>query len=96
MAKVAVPIIKLRYNDADAYHKDIVGVFEDAGVWQQEEDYTFTGRVSISADTPDEEATQRTALVGKVREVLPPRQADRLIALLDEPGWNVSFFVDCW
>ncbi|GEM_PF-4659488 len=96
MAKVAVPIIKLRYDSADAYPNDVVAVFEDAGAWTPAEDYTFTGRVSIDADTPKERTAQRNAIAAKLCTIMPRAQAERLITLLDEHNWDVSFFVDCW
>lgn len=95
MAKVAVPVIHLRYAPADAYPNDIVDVFETAGAWNPTEDFTFTGRVSLDPENPDT-PRRKAAIASDLRTLLPTPQADRLLALLDTHDWDVSFFVDYW
>lgn len=53
MAKVAVPIIKLNYPPKYAFPNQIHEVFESEGVWNSNEDFTFTGRISIGPEDPE-------------------------------------------
>lgn len=93
--RVAVPIIKLTFAAEDAYPNEIVEVFERAGVWNPEETHTFTGRVSVPIRDSASDAV-RTHLRAELRKILPAEDADRLIGLLDEYGWDVSFYVDTY
>lgn len=95
MAKVAVPIIKLHYPSDYAFPNEIHEVFEAEGVWNPAEDFTFTGRVSISPEDPHANA-KKLRVMEKLEEILEPGEAKRLFQLLDDHNWDVSFFVDCW
>ena len=95
MAKVAVPIILLKYEARDAFPNEIHEIFEREGVWNRNEDFTFTGRVSINPDRPDA-AALKEKLAKRLAEVLGREEAGRLLEILEAHEWDVSFFVDCW
>jgi hypothetical protein len=95
MAKVAVPIIKLEYSRKFAFPNEIHEVFEAEGVWNSNEDFTFTGRVSINSEDPGANA-KKLRIMERMEELLEPEEAKRLFQLLDDNNWDVSFFVDCW
>lgn len=87
MAKVVVPIIALKCGEA--FDLDAFDVLQEHGVTGNDE-FTFTVRVSVA----DEE--RRRAVREALTERLPVDQAKRLIKLLEENEWDVSFLVDCF
>jgi len=95
MAKVAVPIIKITYPAEHAYSSELYELFEQEGVWNPNEDFTFTGRVTVPRDAESAPALRRR-LSEKIRELLGEDAGGRLMRLLEECDWDVSFFVDCW
>jgi hypothetical protein len=101
MAKVAVPIIKLRYPAEYAFHNSIQDVFEAAGAWREEEAYTYTGRMTVyESHNPNAEA-QKAQIEQGLRAlveagVIDDQDLNALLALFKEHDWDVSFFVDCW
>ncbi len=95
MAKVAVPIIKLKFPLECAFSNEIHEVFEAEGAWNSNEDFTFTGRVSVNPRDRGSDAKKRR-IVKRLRKILEPEEAQRLLRLLDDHAWDVSFFIDCW
>ena len=95
MAKVAVPIIKLKYPSGYAFPNEIHEAFEAEGIWNPHEDYTFTGRVSINPEDSDSNR-KKLRVLERLEELLEPHEARRLFQLLDDHNWDLSFFVDCW
>lgn len=98
MAKVAVPVIKLKYEEADVFDLD-VDLFQRFGHWTPLEEYTYTGRVTVEESGGLTVEDNRAALREAIRTLLAgrdPEQAERLVALLDQHAWDVSFFVDTW
>lgn len=89
MAKVAVPVARLNYDSSDTFNSDIVETFEEIGIWNPVEDYTFTGRVTV----PNE---RRVQVAESIRAQCDSEEAERLITLLETNDWDVSFFVDSW
>lgn len=87
MTRAVIPIIALKYREA--FDLDALDVFTEHGV-NSEDEFTFTTRVSVS--DPDRREPIRQALA----ERLPPDQAERLIKLLDDNEWDVSFLADCF
>jgi len=102
MAKVMVPVIRLKYDGADAFDNELHDVFEAEGVWSPVEDFTFTGRVSIGTGPGREAKIARlkervtATLVKREGEEEGRKSAARLITLLELNEWDVSFFVDCF
>lgn len=102
MAKVMVPVIRLKYDQGDAFDNELHEVFEAEGVWSPNEEFTFTGRVSLARDS--NRATKIARLKERITATLVEREgeeegrksAERLITLLDLNEWDVSFYVDCW
>ncbi len=94
MAKVAVPIIKLKYPSEYTFSNEIHEVFEAEGVWNSNEEFTFTGRVSINRRDPEADA-KKLRIMERLERILDPKEAKRLFRLLDDHNWDVSFFVDC-
>jgi len=95
MAKVAVPIICLKYRAEDAFPNEIHEVFDAEGLWNSNEDFTFTGRVSVNPDDPEADA-KKLRVMERLEEVLEADEAKRLFRLLDDHNWDLSFLVDCW
>ena len=95
MAKVAVPIIKIKYPSEYAFSNEIHEIFQAEGVWNSNEAFTFTGRVSINREDPGANA-KKLRILEQLEEILDPHEAKRLSQLLDDHNWDVSFFVDCW
>jgi hypothetical protein len=95
MAKVAVPIIKLKYPSEFAFPNEIHEIFEAEGVWNSNEDFTFTGRVTLNPEDPDANA-KKLRMMEQLEELLEPEEAKRLFQLLDDHNWDLSFLVDCW
>lgn len=95
MAKVAVPIIKLRYSSEDAFPNEIHEIFDAEGIWNSNEDFTFTGRVSVNPEDPNANA-KKLRTMERLEEILEPDEAKRLFQLLDDHNWDLSFLVDCW
>jgi len=87
MAKAMIPIIALAYEEA--FDLDAYDVFVKKGA-SGDDDYTLTIRVNV-ADPRD-----RTVLREALRGRLLGDQAERLIKLLDDNEWDVSFLVDCF
>jgi len=107
MAKVAVPIIKLKYRGDDAYPNEIHEVFEAASVWSQNEDFTFTGRVSLtkgSLSSNKELKAKREEILEELKKVFIEKYGEtewekpykRFVKLLNKNDWDVSFYVDCY
>ena len=106
MAKVAVPVIKLKYRHDDAFPNAIVDVFEEAKAWSPNEQFTFTGRVNLprgSLGSPKELKAKRQEIVEALEKVFKEHYAadwerplKRLIRILNKHDWDISFFVDCW
>ena len=101
MAKVAVPIVKLAYPGAFTFPNEIYEIFEGEGVWNPNEDFTFTGRICLERDRSVRNDAEVDAKRDRIRkrlvEVVEDKEAlNRLLALLDEHEWDVSFFVDCY
>lgn len=88
MAKVAVPIISVQHNESDTYPLEVVEVFDDAGA-TQEDDYTYTFRVSLPA------GEDRERVRASLRERCP-LDFERLVTFLDQHEWDVSFLVDVY
>lgn len=89
MAKVCVPIIKLHYNEKDAFDLELAEIIDEEGVCTEEE-FTHTVRVVVR------KTAKRKSLEDKIRRRLPPDKANRIVKILKENGWDVSFFVDTW
>lgn len=89
MAKVCVPIIKLRYNEEDTFDLDLAEIIDEEGVYAEEE-FTYTMRISVA------DSAGRKSLEDKIRWQLPSDKADRIVKILEEHDWDVSFFVDTW
>lgn len=87
MAKAVVPIIALSYGEA--FDLDAYDVFAEKGV-NGDDDFTFTIRVSVT------DMDRRSSVRQALRERLPGDQAERLIKLLDDNEWDVSFLVNCF
>jgi hypothetical protein len=94
MAKVIVPIVKLDYSAEAMFDNEVMEVFWGFGIWKDDE-VTYTGRVALDLST-DAGRGIRLAAIQSIRLHLGADQAERLIALLDEYEWDLSFFVDCW
>jgi hypothetical protein len=88
MARVCVPIIKLHYNEEDTFDLDLAEII-DEDVYANEE-FTYTMRISV------EDTSRRKSLEDKIRRQLPADKADRILKILEENDWDVSFFVDTW
>lgn len=101
MAKVAVPILKLSYNPRDAFPNEIHEIFVEENVWNGNEEFTFTGRVSLCRG--DVQA-KRDRIKEKIRMLFENHYGpanwkspyDTLIGMLDQHNWDVSFYVDCY
>lgn len=91
--KIVVPVIKLQFVREDAYPLDLFDIFEQSGCWNPQEDYTFTGRLSLDPEDPDTPAI-KAQVAARIREVLAPEEAERILALLNQHNWDVSFYVD--
>jgi hypothetical protein len=89
MAKVMVPVCSIQYEEGDTYPLEAVDVLYMSG-FMDDDCYTSTMRVSVPHET--ERGDIRQAL----RQKLPRDEADRLIKLLDDNNWDVSFFVDAY
>ncbi len=89
MARVCVPINKLHYNEEDTFDLDLAEIIDEEGVYANEE-FTHTMRISV------EDTARRKALEDKIRRQLPSDKADRIVKILEENDWDVSFFVDTW
>ena len=102
MAHVAVPVIKLRYPAEFAFNNNIQDLFESLGVWQYEEAFTYTGRITVydDQDHPEAEAQKAQVEAGLHRMEqagqLETGQADVLLSLLRKHDWDISFFVDTY
>lgn len=91
MAKVMVPIIKLKHDET--FSLDAYDVLRTSFGYQENEEFTFTFRLSV----PDEGVMgldERERVKKRLREETD--QAEALIQLLDEHEWDVSFFVDTY
>ena len=89
MAKVCVPIIKLHYNEEDTFDLGLAEIIDEEGVYAEDE-FTYTMRISV------EDIARRKSLEDKIRRQLPSDKADRIVKILEENDWDVSFFVDTW
>ena len=89
MAKVIVPVIKLNHSQEDAYDLRAAGLFANLG-FHVDDPYTYTMRVTVVNDS------DRHELRDKLAELLGTEEARRLIRVLEQNDWDVSFFVDAW
>ena len=89
MARVCVPIIKLHYNEEDAFDLGLAEIIDEEGVYAEEE-FTYTMRISV------EDTARRKSLEDKIRRQIPSDKTDRMLKILEENDWDVSFFVDTW
>ena len=89
MAKVIVPVIKLNYSQEDAYDLRAAELFANLG-FHVDDPYTYTMRVTVVNDSGRREVREKLA------ELLGTEEAQRLIKVLEENDWDVSFFVDAW
>lgn len=85
-----VPILELKYPNDYAFPNTVCEIFEDDEGVSHDDQFTYTTRYTV----PDE--AQRDRIRGKIRAKLDADEAERLIALLDKHGWDVSFFVDTY
>jgi hypothetical protein len=106
VARVAVPVIKLRYRQTDAFPNAIMDVFESANVWTPTDEFTYTGRVNLTRDSlssSKEVKAKREEILKALEKVFRERHGDqwekpfkRLAGLLRKNDWDLSFFVDCY
>ena len=102
MAKVTVPVSCLKWDAQDAFPNEVTEVFQGEGAWNPMEDFTFTGRVSVSKHglSPSEAMAiegKRSRIREGLRTAVPdPERYRTLLAFLEENDWDVSFFVDTW
>ena len=102
MAKVTVPVSCLRWDLQDAFPNEVHEVFQGEGAWNPVEDFTFTGRITLSkhSASPEQQAeidAKRTRIRERLKEAIPdPERYDTLLRFLEENDWDVSFFVDTW
>lgn len=89
MARVCVPIIKVQYDKEDSFDLGLAEIIDEEDVYADEE-FTYTMRISV------EDASRRKSLEDKIRRQLPADKADRILKILEENDWDVSFFVDTW
>jgi len=101
-----VPIIKLRYRQADAFPNAIMDVFENANIWSSNDEHTYTGRITLtrgSLSSTKELKAKREEVTRNLEKVFREQFGNgweepfkRLIRLLKRNDWDVGFFVDCW
>jgi len=99
MAKVMVPIIKLKYDRQDAFPLAACEVLDlIMGDQRPEEPFTYTFRVGCPYDFSSEreafDAWREQAVHDLRMQVEDKAAVERLIALLDDHEWDVSFLVD--
>ena len=87
MARVCVPIIKVHYNEEDTFDLGLAEIIDEEGVYADEE-FTCTMRINV------QDTAGRKSLEDKIRRQLPSDRADRILKILEENDWDVSFFVD--
>ena len=101
MARIAIPVIALRATDLSlVFDNSIQDLFEAAGAWQAEEQFTYTGRLTVYGDH-DEADAQKAQITNGLRAMeadgrLDAGQADVLLALFQKHDWDISFFVDTY
>lgn len=102
MAKVTVPVSCLKWDAQDAFPNEVTEIFQGEGAWNPVEDFTFTGRVSLSKDGLSQEEAQaveekRARIRERLRQAMPdPKQYEMFLAFLELNAWDISFFVDTW
>lgn len=91
--KAIVPIIALKSDEKDHFPLGLEDLFEDEG-FKQDDHFTYTTRYTV----PEEDYEARKRLRAKIRLAMKddPEGAERFIELMDNYGWDVSFFVDCY
>jgi len=96
MAKVMVPIIKLKYDEQDAFPLAACEILDfECGDQQAEEPYTYTWRIGgPDRGSPEFEPWRENVCARLRAEVEDKVAAERLIAFLDANEWDASFFVD--
>ena len=99
MAHIAIPVLFLRATESKfVFNNDIQDVFEAADAWQDKEEFTYTGRLTVYGD--DEQADAKKArITSGLRAMeadgrLDAGQTDVLLALFQENDWDISFYVD--
>lgn len=90
MAKVVVPISSVKYDRDQAYPLAVAEVFAEL-VLEGPDELTYTMRVRVAEVFGHREKARKM-----LKERLEPEEAERLLKLLDEHDWDVSFFVDTW
>ncbi len=95
MAKVAVPIVWLKWDAKLTFPNEVQEVFQGKSAWNQVEDFTFTGRVTIDPKDPEANA-KKLRILEKLGSILGPKEAKRMFQLQGDHDWDVSFFVDTW
>lgn len=86
-----LPMSALRYDEKEGFPVKAAHIFYEEG-FMDDDPYSYTMRVSVCHES------NRADLRRILRRRLPRDQAQRLIELLDENDWEVSFFVgsvDC-
>lgn len=99
MSKVAVPILKLTYNQRDAYPKAITEIFQDEKAW--DDHLTFSGGVALPKYEPAS-AKKRDRIKVKLEALFRKHYGENkfikplktILELLEEHDWCVSFYVD--
>jgi hypothetical protein len=89
MARKLIPIVCVNYSDKNAFPLAALDVFEAESV-DREDDYTYTRRISV------QDVTTRRILRNRLHESLEKAEAERLIKILDDHDWDVSFLVDTY
>jgi tellurite resistance-related uncharacterized protein len=93
--RTMVPIVKIKFDQKDAYPLDLLDIFEESGHWNRADEYTFTGRFTLDPEHPNTPEVKEE-ITDRIHEVLDPEQANRILALLDDNDWDVSFYADAW
>lgn len=97
MAQAMVPISQLRYAKEDVFPLDACEILDlILGDHRPEEPFTYTFRVGSPYDpgTPEFTAWREDAAHHLRMQVADKEAVERLITLLDQHNWDVSFFVD--
>lgn len=100
MARVAVPVIALQYPSELAFSNVIQDLFAANDAWQEEDQFTYTGRATVYGDDENADAKKAKITAGlhlmETNGILQEGQADTLLTLLEKHDWDISFFVDCY
>jgi hypothetical protein len=98
MAHVAIPIKNLTYPDGATFDNAILDIFEAAGAWSDNEEYTYTGALHVDQEDPEAEAIKAKIIGGlrglEVEGTLSHDEVNALLKILEENSWDMGFFVD--